>query len=69
MAGEPVGLPNDELVCFVMLAGQFSVRQPAGGSRNSTTVQLVFDAATGNLLLWGVPDAQSWFQNDFAMVR
>ena len=55
MQGESVGLPNDALVCYVELSGEFAFSSPF--STQSTilhTGDVVFDARTGNLLVIGV---------------
>lgn len=55
--GESIGRPDNALVCYVALQGPFQVNVPAppGSSLpDSNTAYEVFDAQTGNLLLWGV---------------
>ena len=60
MQGESPGLPDNALVCFVLLKDPFSVQADyAPGSATSTTqtaseIGEVFDAHTGNLLVWAV---------------
>ena len=55
MQGESVGVPNDALVCYVELSGEFEFGSPF--SNRTTTLHrgdAVFDARTGNLLVMGV---------------
>jgi hypothetical protein len=61
--GESIGLPDSSLVCLVVLEGSFSVGGPSehGSSETkSSPVQkyahIVFDAHTGNILVWGIGD-------------
>ncbi len=55
MQGESVGVPNDALVCYVELSGEFEFGSPFS---NRATIlhrgDAVFDARTGNLLVMGV---------------
>ncbi len=57
--GEDVGRPADTLVCYVKLHGPFiigAVSAPYGttpvSSRTFQTGEMVFDAQTGNLIMW-----------------
>ncbi|MGH2497074.1 MAG: hypothetical protein ACRDIV_20440 [Ktedonobacteraceae bacterium] len=60
MHGESTGLPDSALVCFVLLKGPFYVQidrppnDPAGAAQTATEIAEVFDAHTGNLLVWAV---------------
>ncbi len=59
MGGEPIGLPDNAMVCYVELRGPFYpkyVSVPPGQTLPATfdAGVEVFDAQTGNLLLWGV---------------
>jgi hypothetical protein len=59
MVGESVGRPDDYLVCYVKVQGPFlltSVHVPNGASAPTTAQygDAVFDATTGNLLVWGI---------------
>jgi hypothetical protein len=62
MYGESVGRPDTYLVCYVKVQGPFSrMNMHAGpnlpGRKVKTTANIgdmVFDAHTGNLLVWGV---------------
>ncbi|MHB8598349.1 MAG: hypothetical protein ACYDER_16220 [Ktedonobacteraceae bacterium] len=62
MVGESVGRPDDALVCYVKVEGPFLLTNIRGGpprpnAKVSTTAKYgdaVFDAHTGNLLVWGV---------------
>jgi hypothetical protein len=59
MAGESVGRPDDYLVCYVKVQGPFQVKSAeapptAKGMSTANTGDAVFDAHTGNLLVWGV---------------
>lgn len=62
MAGESVGRPDDALVCYVKVEGPFLLTNMHGGpprpnAKVPTTAKYgdaVFDAHTGNLLVWGV---------------
>ena len=60
MQGESPGLPNDALVCFVLLKGPFYVQVDhapgslANPAATATEIDEVFDAHTGNLLVWTV---------------
>jgi hypothetical protein len=61
MYGESVGRPDDALVCYVKVEGPFLLTNAHGGLprpnvRHPTTAKYgdaVFDAHTGNLLVWG----------------
>jgi hypothetical protein len=57
--GEDVGRPSDTLVCYVVLHGPFkvgAVSAPYGttpvSSETFQTGEIVFDAQTGNLIMW-----------------
>jgi hypothetical protein len=58
MKGEYVGLPHTAPVCYVQLQGPFSSESHSSpkGARPATYQlgEMVFDAQTGNLLMWGV---------------
>lgn len=63
MYGESVGRPDDALVCYVKVQGPFLLTNVHAGPANQsaksapTTAKYgdaVFDAHTGNLLVWGV---------------
>lgn len=62
MVGEIVGRPDDALVCYVKVEGPFLLTNVRGGpprpnAKVPTTAKYgdaVFDAHTGNLLVWGV---------------
>ena len=59
MGGESVGLPGNALVCYVELRGPFYPKLVSvpPGQELPTTVDTgieVFDAQTGNILLWSV---------------
>jgi len=62
MNGESVGRPDNALVCYVKVQGPFSLANSHAGSFATskpapTTAEYgdaVFDAHTGNLLVWGV---------------
>jgi hypothetical protein len=59
MSGESVGRPDDALVCYVKVQGPFlltNVSVPRGAKAQTTAEygDAVFDAHTGNLLVWGV---------------
>jgi hypothetical protein len=60
--GEALGLPDSYLVCFVRLQGQFTFSGPYNPQADNkptsatfTTLVEIFDAQTGNLLLYGGP--------------
>jgi len=60
MKGESVGRPGDALVCYVLLRGPFKVSTRMStdmpvANPTATLGELVFDAQTGNLLVWGYP--------------
>jgi hypothetical protein len=54
-----IGLPGDKLICYVVLRGPFRLTMmsyPPGaieGIPVSETVEEIYDASTGNLLIWG----------------
>jgi hypothetical protein len=55
-----IGLPDDALVCYVVLRGPFRLAMmslPPGTSYHgdpvSQTVEEIYDAGTGRLLVWG----------------
>jgi hypothetical protein len=52
-AGEGTGLPDDALLCYVELSGDFTIVSPFGKSVNVDTAIQVFDATTGNLMMSG----------------
>lgn len=59
MSGESVGRPDDAIVCYVKVQGPFlltNVPVPHGAKAQTTAEygDAVFDAHTGNLLVWGV---------------
>jgi hypothetical protein len=60
MQGESVGRPDDALVCYVKVEGPFLLTNLHGGPANVKTPttarygDAVFDAHTGNILVWGV---------------
>ncbi len=58
MKGESVGRPDDYLVCYVRVEGPFQVKDaevPPGAKLPAADIgDMVFDAHTGNLLVWGV---------------
>lgn len=53
LAGEPTGLPSNTLLCFVEVHGTFVFLGPSGLTPSFHTGYEVFDARTGNLLMWG----------------
>jgi|SRR5579884_901008 hypothetical protein len=56
LQGESIGRPDNALVCYVELRGPFHVEGPLPqGASNPTlsTAYELFDAQTGNLLMWG----------------
>lgn len=66
LGGEYIGRPDNALVYYVEVYGPFTTNVQLGPSVStlSTTAQtsrpfaigqIVFDASTGNLLLWGIP--------------
>lgn len=60
MQGESTGLPDTALVCYVKLHGPFEMTHastpPGAKPLPPTTFGIeVFDAYTGNLLMWGTP--------------
>jgi hypothetical protein len=62
LQGENLGVPDTELVCYVVLDGPFTLTNvelpPGTKSAQVPVVQKgveVFDARTGNMLLWGTP--------------
>lgn len=58
MKGESVGRPDDYLVCYVKVQGPFQVQNaevpPGARLPNADIGDVVFDAHTGNMLVWGV---------------
>lgn len=62
MVGESVGRPDSYLVCYVKVRGPFLLTNVRGGPNlpnvkapaTATYGDAVFDAHTGNLLVWGV---------------
>ncbi len=60
MDGESVGRPDDYLVCYVKVQGPFlltGIPVPPEAKKVPTTARYgdeVFDAHTGNLIVWGV---------------
>jgi hypothetical protein len=59
MYGESVGRPDDALVCYAKVEGPFlltNVSVPRGTKAVTTAKygDAVFDAHTGNLLVWGI---------------
>lgn len=60
MQGSDPGLPDDALVCVVLLKGPFYVQvgyapgRQANPAATASKIGIVFDAHTGNLLEWGV---------------
>ena len=54
-----IGLPDDALVCYVVLRGPFRLTlmsYPPGAVQGipvSETVEEIYDASTGDLLVWG----------------
>jgi hypothetical protein len=57
MRGESIGLPGNSLVCYVKVQGPFALKPisvPYGAKLVTTakTGAAVFDAHTGNMLLW-----------------
>ncbi|HVB21049.1 MAG TPA: hypothetical protein VNG51_03775 [Ktedonobacteraceae bacterium] len=60
MRGESPGLPDDALVCFVLLKGPFYVKVGyapgtlANPAATAPAIAEVFDAHTGNILVWTV---------------
>lgn len=59
MNGESVGRPDTYLVCYVKVEGPFQVKHEEAppnakaASNTANTGDAVFDAHTGNLLVWG----------------
>ena len=59
-----IGLPDDALVCYVVLRGPFRLTLmslPPGAAQGipiSQTVEEIYDASTGDLLIWGVGPSQ-----------
>lgn len=62
MGGEETGLPDTATVCYVELRGPFTVVAPIPpGAKQLPTVASgveIFDAQTGNLLMWWAPLVQ-----------
>jgi hypothetical protein len=60
-----IGLPDDALVYYVVLRGPFwmtNVSYPPGSHHGvgvSQTVQEIYDAGTGRLLVWGAGPSKS----------
>jgi hypothetical protein len=60
-----IGLPDDALVYYVVLRGPFwmtNVSYPPGSHHGvgvSQTVQEIYDAGTGRLLVWGAGPTKS----------
>ncbi len=61
MRGEQTGLPPTASICYVKLHGPFTPVAPlAPGAKQLPTVPYgveIFDAQTGNLLMWWIPSA------------
>ncbi|MGB8347237.1 MAG: hypothetical protein WCD86_20285 [Ktedonobacteraceae bacterium] len=64
MRGEDTGRPDNALVCYVLLKGPFdtsSISVPSNAQQTPTAHkpvllgEMLFDAHTGNLLVWGIP--------------
>lgn len=64
MHGESIGRPDNALVCYVLLRGPFDtsyISVPITTQQTPTTRkpelfgEMLFDAQTGNLLVWGLP--------------
>lgn len=64
MHGEDIGRPDNALVCYVLLRGPFdtsSISVPYDAQQTPTVHkpvplgEMLFDAHTGNLLVWGIP--------------
>jgi hypothetical protein len=68
MHGEETGRPDNALVCYVLLKGPFdtsSMSVPPSNAQQTPTAhkpvllgEMLFDAHTGNLLVWGIPPQQ-----------
>jgi hypothetical protein len=63
MNGEPTGLADTAMVCYVKLQGPFSPSAaslpPQAQKFSSATYAVeIFDAQTGNLLMWWIPSAR-----------
>jgi hypothetical protein len=61
MKGESTGLPNNALVCYVLIHGPFKATgmhlDPVFGIKTAPVVpltEIVYDARTGKMLVWGV---------------
>ena len=61
MHGESVGRPDDYLVCYVKVKGPFLLTHihgapgsNANAPKTAESGDAVFDASTGNLLVWGI---------------
>ncbi len=60
-----IGLADDALVCYAVLGGPFQMKMmslppgAAAGIRVSERVEEIYDASTGQLLVWGVPSQRS----------
>ncbi len=56
LQGEDIGRPDNALVCYVALEGSFQTRGPLPPGAANPIVHIayeLFDAQTGNLLMWG----------------
>jgi hypothetical protein len=53
LGGESTGVPDDTLLCYVELQGNFTFPSPQGTTQTFTKGVEVFDAQTGNLLMDG----------------
>lgn len=53
LLGEPTGLPDSTLLCLVIAHGTFTFSGPEGTMVTYPVGYEVFDARTGNLLMWG----------------
>jgi len=58
MKGESIGRPDNYLVCYVKVQGPFQDQNaevpPGAKAPDANTGDVVFDAHTGNMLVWGV---------------
>jgi|GEM_PF-2099672 hypothetical protein len=50
---DDAGLAPNALVCYVQVSGMFTIPTPNGGQESLRKGFEVFDAHTGNLLMWG----------------
>jgi hypothetical protein len=48
-----LNLPDDTLLCFVQYSGSFQQGNPTGATTTFPYAMEVYDAHTGNLLVWG----------------